>query len=76
MNVLPGGAFFQATQGVSAQPPKGVVPREAAAATALRAAEVTNGAKKPQSAVMVPDGNPSEKPRPNAPRGSIIDLKV
>lgn len=76
MNVAPGGALFQATQGVSAPAPKGVVQRDSAAATALRAAEVTNGPLRAQAAEMVPATNPPDKPRPIVPRGSLLDIKA
>lgn len=76
LNVAPGGSLFQTTQGVSAPAPKGVVQRESGSATALRAAEVTNGPQRAQAAEMVPATSPSEKPRPNMPRGSLLDIKA
>ena len=76
MTSIPGSALFQTTQGVSAPPAKGVPQRAVPFASALRAAEVPNGVQQADSAQKVPASNPSDKPRPDTPRGTLLDIKV
>ncbi len=76
MNVLPGTAFPQVTQGPSAAQIKASKGAAEQFAAALRAADLTEAPDKVDRPRQVLHPSSSDKPRPNLPRGSLIDIRV
>lgn len=83
MQVYPGGATAQATQGVAGptHKPPGVqqgVQRPATEAffDAVRAAQQRQSLPAPEAAKPVLQSSPADKPRADQPRGSLIDIRV
>ncbi len=76
MKVLPGTAFPQATQGPE---PTQITAAKGDArqfAAMLRAAGLTEAPNKADHSRLVLELSASDKPRPNLPRGSLIDIRV
>ena len=76
MNVLPGTAFPQVTQGPSAAQIKASKGAAEQFSAALRAADLTEAPDKVDHPRQVLHPSSSDKPRPNLPRGSLIDIRV
>ncbi len=76
MKVLPGTALPQATQGPSAAEIKGSKGAAQQFAATLRAAGLSEVPHKADHTRLVIDPSASDKPRPNLPRGSLIDIRV
>ena len=76
MKVLPGNALPQATEGPSAAQIKASKGAAQQFAAALRAAGLTEMPNKADHSRPVIDPSSSDKPRPNLPRGSLIDIRV
>ncbi len=76
MKVLPGTAFPQANQGPSAAQIKASKDAAEQFAATLRAAEFTEAPNKVDHLQQVLQPSSSDKPRPNLPRGSLIDIRV
>ena len=76
MKVLPGTTLPQATQGPSAAEIKASKGAAQQFAATLRAAGLTEMPNKADHTQLVIDPSASDKPRPNLPRGSLIDIRV
>ncbi len=76
MKVLPGTAFPQATEGPSPAQIKASKGAAEQFAAAVRAAGLTETPHKADHTQLVLHPSSSEKPRPDLPRGSLIDIRV
>ena len=76
MKVLPGTALPQATQGPSAAESKATKGAAQQFAATLRAAGLTEAPHKRDHVQQVLQLSSSDQPRPNLPRGSLIDIRV
>ena len=76
MKVLPGTAFPQVTQGPSEAQFKASKGAAEQFAATLRAAGLTEAPNKGDHLQQVLHASSSDKPRPNLPRGSLIDIRV
>ena len=76
MKVLPGTALPPATQGPDAAQIKASKGNAQHFAAILRAAGLTEAPNKADHMRLVLDPSPTDKPRPNLPRGSLVDIRV
>ena len=76
MNVLPGTAFPNITQGPSAGEMKAAKGAAQQFAAALRAAGLSDAPTKRDHVQQVLHPSGSDKPRPDLPRGSLVDIRV
>ncbi len=76
MKVLPGTAFPQSTQDPSAAQIKASKGAAQQFAATLRAAGLTETPHKADHTQLVLHPSSSDKPRPDLPRGSLIDIRV
>jgi hypothetical protein len=76
MKVLPGTAFPQATQSPTAADFKASKGAAQQFAASLRAAGLSEAPNKRDPVQQVLQPSSADKPRPNLPRGSLIDIRV
>ncbi len=76
MKVFPGTAFLQATQGPAAAQVKASKGAAQQFAATLRAAGLAEPPHKAEHPTQVLHPSSSDKPRPDLPRGSLIDIRV
>ena len=76
MNVLPGTAFPHLTQGPSAAEMKASKGAAQQFAAALRAAGLTEAPTRRDHVQQVLHPSAPDKPRPDLPRGSLVDIRV
>jgi hypothetical protein len=74
--VLPGAAFPQATQSPSAAEFKGSKGAAQQFAASFQAAGLSEAPNKRDHVQQVLQLSSDDKPRPNLPRGSLIDIRV
>ena len=76
MKVIPGNALLQATQGPTPAQIKASKGAAQQFAATLRAAGLSEAPNKVEHPRQVLHPSASDKPRPDLPRGSIIDITV
>ncbi len=76
MNVLPEGTFPKATQGPAAAQVKASKGAAQQFAAILRAAGLAEAPHKAEHTKLVLHPSSSDQPRPDLPRGSLIDIRV
>jgi hypothetical protein len=76
MKVFPGSALLQATQGPTAAQVNSSRGAAQQFAATLRAAGLSEPPQKAEHPRQILHPSSSEKPRPDLPRGSLIDITV
>ncbi len=76
MKVFPGSAFLQAAQGPAAAQAEATKGAAQQFAATLRAAGLAEPPHKAEHTKLVLHPSSSDQPRPDLPRGSLIDIRV
>lgn len=79
MKVYPGSSFLQITQGVSAPGRAGGKPPTESGqsfSAALRGSQPAEASPQPARAAPVEQAARGARPKPDTPRGAVLDIKV